>query len=124
MQYVWTMHIPAQERVFHILTSKRRMASRWDRSPANLNTFILPRVRATGRPVQPSRVYNPSRFAEETFRVYNPMGFAEHRTLRELTWLRYNVVDDCSIESITMFILLQRLVRDICYARYGRSRRP
>lgn len=33
--------LPAQERVFHILSSRIIMANKCDKSPANRNTFIL-----------------------------------------------------------------------------------
>lgn len=33
--------LPAQDRVFHILSSRISMARKCDKSPANLNTFIL-----------------------------------------------------------------------------------
>jgi len=38
--YPESMDLPAQDRVFHILTSNSRMASRCDRSPQSLNMFI------------------------------------------------------------------------------------
>lgn len=33
--------LPAQDRVFHIFSSRIIMANKWHKSPANLNTFIL-----------------------------------------------------------------------------------
>ena len=35
-------NLPAHDLVFHIFHSKRMMARRWERSPVNLNIFILP----------------------------------------------------------------------------------
>lgn len=36
-----SLELPAQDRVFHILSSRISMARKCDKSPANLNTFIL-----------------------------------------------------------------------------------
>lgn len=41
------MNVPAQDRVFHILTSSSRMANRCDRSPQSLNTFMTSPNRPT-----------------------------------------------------------------------------